>query len=282
MMPAFARCLRATLSLAIPIALSSVAFAQGDTGFLRGDGRFNLAASYGIDSYEKFWIGTDKVRDPGVGDVDRESVNLYGAYGLTDDLDVQANASYVRSEADGSADLDTEDDFQDAAVGVKWRFLDRRLGPGGFSVLAAPAVKFPLSDYENNSPVAIGDGQWDYRARGIAHYQFDFGLWVSVESGYDVRSSRPDDEFPLAVTVGYTFFERVTLSPFYTLVDSLGGYDIGEGPFPGTEEDYERIGIGAYVRITDWFGVTGSYKTTLDGKNTGDVDGFTIGTVFVF
>lgn len=281
-MPGFGTVVRSSLSLALLSLLSVPAFAQGDTGFLRGDGKFNLAASYSLDTYEKFWVGTDKVRDPGVGDVTRDAINLYGAYGITDDLDVQANASYVRTEADGSADFDDEDDFQDAAVGVKWRFLNERLGPGGFALLAAPAVKFPMSDYENNLPTAIGDGQWDYRFRGIAHYQFDFGLWVSIESGYDYRSSRPDDEFPLAVTVGYTFFEHVTISPFYTLVDSLGGYDIGEGPFPGVEEDYERLGVSAYVRITDWFGVSGAAFTTLDGRNTGDVDGFSVGTVFVF
>jgi len=75
---------------------------------------------------------------------------------------------------------------------------------------------------------------------------------------------------------------RLTLTGSYSYVNSLHGYDVGQGPFPGLEEDYHRVGGGFYYRIHERFGLTGSAWTTLDGKNTGDVDGFSLGVVFRF
>lgn len=45
------------------------------------------------------------------------------------------------------------------------------------------------------------------------------------------------------------------------------------------EQEYERYGIAAYGRVTEGFGVTAAYKTTSDGKNTGEVDAYTFGLV---
>ena len=67
---------------------------------------------------------------------------------------------------------------------------------------------------------------------------------------------------------------------------SQGGIDInevgvpGQGGFPSTEEEYERYGISAYARLGSGLGLTAGYRTTSDGKNTGDVDAYTVGIVY--
>jgi hypothetical protein len=266
---------------ALLILPTARALAQGETGFLRGEGHLDLAFSYSLDTYDRFWIGSDRVQDPAVGRISRTAYSLYAAYGLTDDLDVAGNASYVIAKSSESM-FDRNADFQDLVLHAKWRALRERAGPGEASFLLAPGVKLPLSNYENDDVTALGDRQTDYRGRVIGHYQFDNSLFVSVESGYDRRSSRPADEIPLHVTVGYTFFERVTIAPFYSRIYSRGGPDIGEASFPRTREEYERIGLSVYLRLTESIGIAGSLRTTLDGWNTGDVDGFSVGTVLRF
>jgi hypothetical protein len=184
--------------------------------------------------------------------------------------------------ATSNADQPREQDFQDLTLVGKWRALSWRDGTANWSLLPAPGIKIPLNNYEDNAVTAIGDGQTDYRLRVIGHLQFDFGLYVSVESGYDIRAGRPHNEIPFNATVGYTIADRVTVSPFLSNVASQGGTDIGNGPFPGNQEEFTRVGVTAYVRVTDNFGVNGMYRWTIDGKNTGDTEGFSIGAVLKF
>ena len=263
-------------------ALAPRAGAQGADGFLRGEGRLDVAFSYVFESYDHFWVGDDKVEDPAVGEVTRESVNLYAAYGLAESLDVVGTLSYVDAENDGTTLFHDERAMQDGTLGLKWRVFEQRFGPGDFSFLAAPAVKIPLSHYSANAVTAIGDGQIDYRARVIGHYRFDNGVFASIESGFDYRTEQPANEIPLNATIGVTLFDRVTIAPFYSWTDSLDGIDIGQGDFPAVEEDIERWGVGVYVRVTELLGITGGWKTTIDGKNTGDLDGWWAGIVLSF
>jgi hypothetical protein len=264
------------------VGLGGTAAAQGDDGFLRGAGRLDLALSYGWEEFDEFWAGSDKVEDPAVGEVTRESLNLWLAYGLADELDVVATATWADAENDGTTHFHDERAPQDGTLGLKWRLFETRAGPGALSLLAAPAVKIPLSHYEANSVTALGDGQIDYRGRAIAHYQFDFGAYLAVESGFDYRTERPANEIPLHLSAGITLFDRFTLTPFWSLVDSEHGYDLGQGPFPGVEEDSERWGIRLFARIDQHSGITLGWKETIDGRNTGDLWGFFAGFVIGF
>ena len=270
------------LRLVLPLAaLAGHAVAQGDNGFLRGAGRTDLSLSYAFDSYDEFWVGGTKVEDPAVGEVARESVNLFVAHGLRSDLDLFAAASWVDVESDGTNDFNDETQLQDAVGGVKWRVGgEQRIGPGAFSFLLAPSVKIPMSHYESNSVTAIGDGQLDYRARGIAHYRLDSGFWLSVESGFDYRTEQPGNEIPLNITLGLPVTRYVTVMPFWSQVSSEGDLNIGQGDFPAVEEDSTRLGVSLYARIDERLGFTAGWKTTRDGKNTGDVDGYWFGVVY--
>jgi hypothetical protein len=140
-----------------------------------------------------------------------------------------------------------------------------------------------MTDYEDNAVTAIGDGQTDLRLRGIAHYQFDGPFWASLESGYDWRNDGPHDEIPINVTLGAAVAEWLTIMPFYSQVVSRGGIDLpqvpAQGGFPDVKEEYTRFGVGFYAPVFESFGLTGWYRTTTDGLNTGEVDGFSLGLV---
>ncbi len=267
------------LAAMLVLAASQMAQAQGDSGFLRGEGNLDLVLSYGLDTYDEFWIGDSKVTNPPFGRVTRQYFTVYGAYGITDSIDLTLNAAYVHVDTD--AVFNDEDGLQDLAASAKMRFIQERFGSMTLNVLAAPGVKVPMTHYEDNSVPAIGDGQVDLRLRGIIQLVHDSGAFIALETGYDVRFDAPHDEVPINLTAGITF-DRITLSGFVTRIESLGGHDIGQGSFPGVEEEYWRVGGGVYCRLTETLGITASGWTTLDGRNTGDVDGFSAGVVLSF
>ena len=254
--------------------------AQGDSGFLRGQGNLDMALTYGIDTYDEFWIGSNRVTDAPFGRVSRHTVNLYGAYGLGDDMDLALSGSFVYVTTEEV--FDSEKALQDFTAQFKWRFFSKDVGSGKLNLLAAPAVKVPMTHYEDDAVPAVGDGQVDLRLRLLIQYVFGNGAYLALDTGYDFRFDVTPDEFPIHVTGGFTLFERLTLSGFFSHIDSLDGYDIGQGPFPGIEDEYDRIGGHVYCRLTESLGLTVSAWTTLDGMNTGDVDGASLGMVLRF
>ena len=270
----------ASIGAVIVLMPAQLTYGQGDSGFLRGKGNLDVAATYAYETYDEFWIGSDTVDDAPFGRVTRQSVNVYGAYGLRDNMDIALSGSWVFVSTDEI--FDDVDALQDLTAQLKWRGISKEFGPGKLNLLAAPAVKIPMTHYEDNNVPAVGDGNVDLRLRGIAQYVFDNGAFIALDTGYDIRFDDPHDEVPIHVTAGMTFFEKLTVMGFYTHIESLGGHDIGEGSFPGVEEEYDRIGGGMYYRLTESWGVTANGWTTLDGKNTGDVDGFSIGMVYRF
>lgn len=261
------------------LAASQAAQAQGDSGFLRGEGKLDLVFSYGLDTYNEFWIGDTKVKNPPFGRVTRQYFTAHGAYGITDDVDLTLNAAYVHVDTDNV--FNDEDGIQDLTAAARIRVGSQRFGSMTLNLLAAPGLKVPMSHYEDNSVPAIGDGQVDLHLRGIIQLVHDSGAFIALETGYDVRFDAPPDEIPINLTGGVTF-DRVTVSGFVSRIESLGGHDIGQGSFPGVEEEYWRVGGGVYCRLSETLGVTASGWTTLDGKNTGDVDGFSAGVVLRF
>jgi hypothetical protein len=266
--------------IAAVAALAPCAAAQGDNGFLRGEGNFDAAFTYSVEKFEHFWVDDMKVSDPGIGKLYRESWNFWFSYGLNDDLDLVASASIVRADAKGDANLRDHSALQDGVFGAKWRFVNQEMGPGALSVLLTPAVKIPLYHYEANDVTALGDGQVDYRLRGVIQYTASCGAYAAIETGYDVRTEGTPNEIPIHVSVGATLFDRLTVTPFMSWVNSMGGPDIGQDDFPDVEEDSTRGGVGAYLRLTDHVGATAGYKTTFQGSNTGDSWSYWAGIVF--
>jgi hypothetical protein len=268
--------------VATVLACSSLAHGQGDSGFLRGAGNLDLAVTYSLDTYDEFWLGNTKINNDtaGFGRVYRQAANVWAGYGLTDEIDLSISGSYVYVSSEEV--FPHEDGLQDATVQFKWRFASIPIGKGSLNFLAAPSVEFPMTHYEDNSVTAIGDGNVDLNLHGIIQYIFMDGVFAAIDTGYDVRFDSPPNAFPFNVTVGVTPWEPITITVFYTHIESLSGYNIGQGPFPGVDEDYDRLGGGIYWRLGEKFGITANVYTTLDGKNTGDVDGFSVGAVFRF
>lgn len=271
-------------------ALCSLAIAAGATvspaaamdlnGFLRQEGHGDVALSFTSESYDEFWVGSTKVSDPGVGKVKTRSTSLWVAYGLTPKLTVVGTVPYVDADSDGLGGFHDEH-LQDLSLmglyrigafgqGIRHRFV----GGLGFRTIA--------SNYEANQPVDTGDGTADALARVV--YQIEAGrFYASQQVGFDRRGGDAPDAFPLYTEAGMTW-GPVTCTAFYSHLDAKEGTDIGDPgfTFPSNDDEYERVGAKVYGRVSDFFGVSGMWFTTLDGENVGDTAGFAVGINYSF
>lgn len=267
------RLLCAVLAL---LATAFPALALDLNGFMPAAGQGDVALSFTSESYDEFWVGNTRVADPGVGEVETESFSLWLRYGLTDRLAIIANLPYVDVTSDGLGGFG-DSGLQDLAALVAFRAVEIDNGDVRHRVLVAGGVSTPVSDYEGNLPVDLGDDVTDVQTRFV--YQLEAGsFYLSQQIGYDLRSGDAPDGFPLYTEVGYGF-GRVTVNGFYYRYIADGGTDIGDPgfTFPSNKDETERVGAKVFARLGGGFGLSLSSFTTLDGRNSGDVSGFSLG-----
>lgn len=270
----------ALLTLALGATAQPLAATTID-GFFPAAGEGDLVLSYAAEGYDEFWVGDTKVSDPGVGEVETTSESLWGRFGLTDDLAVIFNVPYVHADSDGLGGFG-DSGFQDLAALLSWRALSRETGSCRHSLALAGGVRTPIESYEANLPVDLGDGSTDALLR--LAYQVERGqLYVTQMVGYELRGDDAPDGFPLQTTLGTTF-GRVTPSLYYAWYVADGGTDIGDPgfTFPSNKDETTRIGAKIYGRLGEHFGLAVGAFSTLDGRNSGDVEGFSLGAVYRF
>lgn len=269
------RCPPCLPAAALAALLAGTLTAQGETGFLRGEGRLDVSPSYSVDRFDEVRL-VNPTED--FDDGRRALVNLYAAYGLRDDLDLVLNASYTSAEADGEPAFGDESDLQDASLQAKWRVHERPLGTGRLRWLLAPGVRLPMgdyADYSSNPLNGLGEGDTVLLGRTILHYDWR-SCYAALETGYDRRNGPLDDEIPLHLSLGATA-GRVTYQAFLTSLYALG--DEVSSPRLSDERDgYLRVGLGAYVRLSERFGLSLSVRHSDDGTN--ESEGASVGVVF--
>lgn len=248
-------------------------------GFLPGNHRGNVAWSFTGEGYDEFYRARQRVSNPGVGEVETQSLSLWLDWGLTDDLALVGNVSFIDTSSDGTGGFGDEA-VQDLELLLKYRFANFRRGSVRHNFLAAAGVRTPLSDYPANVPVDVGDGTTDGLFRLV--YQLEAGrLYFSQQLGFDLRGGDAPDGFPLYTELGYTT-GSLTWSTFFCKLMADGGTDIGDPgfTFPSNQEEYERVGLKLYARFGEKVGLSLLAFDTLDGRNTGDISGVSIGANF--
>lgn len=272
-------CSTAALAAVAVLGLAGPARAMDINGFMPAAGSGDFALSYTSEGYDEFWVGETQVSDPGVGEVDITSLAAWLRWGFTDNLALELNVPYVDAESDGLGGFE-DSGLQDLSALLKWRFFSS----GPHNLLAAAGVRTAISGYEANLPVDLGDDTTDLLLRLVYHLQTPGGFFFSQQVGYDSRSDEAPDGFPLFTELGFNT-GRVTVSGFYQqLTADSEGTDIGDPgfTFPSNREEYSRAGGKLFARFTDRVGGSVAYFTTLDGRNTGETSGFSVGGVLSF
>lgn len=269
-------------ALLTPCLVAPPVAAQDLDGFQPAKGHGDVAFNVSIDSYDQFWVGENKIDSPpGLGEIETTSLSLWSRFGLTDRLALVATVPWIDVDSDG-ADMLDDSGLQDATVLVQYQLASTTRGASRHTFAVGGGLRTPVSDYEGNAPVSIGDDTTDALARLVYLYQRG-RLYLSTQVGYDVRGGDAPDGGPLAVTLGWTA-GRTTVSGTYFSYFASGGTDIMEPgfTFPSNEEEVERLGLKLYTRLARGFGLSLAAFTTLDGRNTGDTDGYSIGGVWSY
>lgn len=275
----------ATMALLVSLLFWGGAAAQASdlSGFLPEAGTGNLALSYTDESYDEFWRGTEKRPTPGVlGEITTRSTSLWFNWGLTDRLALIVDAALVDVDSTGTAGM------EDSGPQNLTAFLAYRLwshegsGSTRHSLMGAVGGRTPLESYVANAPVARGDDTTDALFRLVYLVQ-NGGFYWSQQIGYDLRSDDAPDGLPLYTEVGYNT-GRLTWIGWHSLYLADSGTDIGEAgfTFPSNQEEYQRLGAKVVVGFADsWSGFVGAFDT-LDGRNSGDASGWSIGLIHHF
>jgi hypothetical protein len=270
------------LVLLIALAAAAPAGAIDVNGFLPAAGEGDVALSYTAESWDSFWLGETKVDSPPeLGTVDLTSITLWGRFGLTDNAALIVNLPHVDADNDGLVNFD-DSGLQDAAALLLARFASYGSGAVQHRWLGGLGLRTPASGYEANLPVDIGDGTTDILTRLV--YQLEWGGgYFSQQVGFDLRSKDAPDNWTLYTELGFPT-GPVTWIGYYQQVLANGGTDIGDSgfTFPSNQEEFQRVGLRVFGRFNDHFGLSGSYFTTLDGRNSAETEGFSVGTVFGF
>lgn len=285
---------KTTINLSsIAIILSSLLFintAKSQSladAFMKGKGHGNLVLSYSWEQYDEFYFGTERMDAPPPfgGEITTQSVSLYGIYGLTDNLDIIVNLPFIAAQgANEEPDAPDQDvsGLQDIAVFLKWRPLYVETESGSFSFLGAAGIATPLSDYEADAVLSIGNQSTRVDARLMTQYFMNNGFLIDLQAGYSVRSNNVPNATMLAGKIGYAgknFYVDIWSE---TQISESDAPDIGEVPFNETRVNYTQIGISGYVPLTSGLGISAGLGRYISGRNVGLATRVSGGVVYSF
>ncbi len=276
----------------LAIAAAAPACAQGIVdGFMRGGGNVTAAISYSYERYSQYFVGNDLAKNPlngetpnpsntGLGTISTQSIALYAACGITNDVDVIVSVPHVKAHASDGYWSD-QSTIQDISAAVKWRALSLDAGFARLDAICAAGISLPATNYVIDAPVAVGHGATGGEGRILVHATHSSGAFATLNAGYIRRSIVSLDRgFDVAVPDAVDLSAKagfassfLTAGAWINRQNSQGGTNIGPGvPFPGNRISYTRVGLDAYVPLTmivDGLGVSVGGAMTLDGSNVG-------------
>ena len=138
-------------------------------GFILGQRKARLALTYAQDTYDTYYINKTETRDPNLGTVTSQMLNLYAAYGLGYDLDLIVSAPYIRTEASAGY-RPKQEGFQDVSAALRWEAYDYKFGKTRLSWLFGVGYSIPMQNYVNDELIAIGRGSRNLDGRTMLHF----------------------------------------------------------------------------------------------------------------
>lgn len=218
---------------------------------------------------------------PNHGEFKDLNESLYIEYGYTPYLSVIANMvyKYLRYEDDsmvsktyGVADIEL------AARYCIWK-------KNGSSLSSQGLLKIPEA-YNENKPVPLGNGQYDFEIRllfGQSLHPLIPG-YLNLEAGYRFRLEEPADEFRYLVEAGsditQNLYVRVKLDGIMGIGNDDPMTDRLGNPTTTLDFDLGKLDICFGYKITDHWGVEGAWTPSLFGKNTASGATWTIAFVY--
>ena len=270
--------MRQFITFLVAATLSAVVWAEGSP-WLPIPKSGSLSVSHVYQDAEKFYRGKDRRRLP-FGGIEQSTTLVTLNYGLTDSLALDAQGGHSDVETDNGME---SDGMMDTTVGLTWRVVDEDISETGMPSIAVRVAGIIAGDYDTGMPHAIGDGGDGFEASLLAGKIFDGRFALSAEVGRRERNDNVPGETFLNIGAYLLATPKLALLAQYHKTMSDGDLDIG-GPgfsparFPETDEDIDRVSIGASFNLTSQLSLGLNWFSILDGRNTADFDAI-LGTV---
>jgi hypothetical protein len=286
--------------LTIIITIHSMAQTDMD-GIMMDKKYFCVGAAYGKNIWKNYWEGTLKRDNLNLGIVSSSSVTIMGNYGITSKLNAIFVIPYIKTNA-SAGQLKGQQGIQDLSTFVKWVAYEKKNKKATLKGIVIAGVSTPLTNYTPDlMPLSIGMKSKTANIRGMVDYQNN--NWFGTLSGtYSYRGNVKLDrntyyttrlyytdivEMPNAsninVRVGYrdaTWIIEAIANRWIT----NGGFDITRNNMPFVSNKMNATTLGLHVRYNTKFLknllFVGDAITTIDGRNTGQTSGYSVGAFY--
>jgi hypothetical protein len=265
-------------------ASSAVGWAQ--SAWLPAQGEFIATPGAAFSTFDEFWIGRTRVRNPPNGkSLDQYTGFVTLEYGILRQLAADVTIGYTATDTDAFGGA-SDDGLADTQLGLRYRLVDETRALPSLALRLGGIV---AGTYDENAPFSAGDGASGFEASLLLGKTFgDSGFGAYGDIGYRIRESDvPDDLFG---SVGlFKQFQGVfresdafTLSVGYRHVQGLSGPDIGAPGF-GTSFGFPQVReINQLLEGSVGYSDSGGrqYQFTVaksvEGRNTGDKMAFVV------
>jgi len=235
------------------------ATAQGKIdGFYNLKGRSTVVLGGGYEDSNGYLAGNNEI------ELLREAyyLSIYGAYGITDDLDIIASIPYIESGENKN--------LQDVSLFVKYRVHSVKKKNGQFEISSALGFSTPLSDYEIGDLNDIGQQATVLETRAMVHYKWNSGWFTTIQSGFSFKFQETPNSLPATLKLG-----KATTNWYYDIYydyqHSFGRIDYLGTPSPQNFKrfavDFHKVGTTLFRAINDEIGGYLSFSYVLDGSN---------------
>ena len=293
---------RVLAAIALFSAMATHAQTEMDA-IMMNKNQFCNGFDYMHSSWNQYWEGILKRTNENIGTVTMQGVMFMPNYGITNNLNVMASASYVWTNASAGT-MKGLKGLQDISAFVKWRPLVKSFGANKLSLFVLGGYSAPMSDYVVDFlPLSIGLGSKNLIGRGMVDFQHN-RINVTASAAYVRRSnikldrdSYYDTQFHQTNEVkmpdAAQYQLRAGYRGKYLLAEALlnnwttlGGFDITRNnmPFPSNRMNVTSVGVQLKytLKSNTHLSLVGGGSTTIAGRNVGQATAFNAGFFYVF
>jgi len=266
--------------------LCNLAIGQGRVdGFSKGEGNLDIALGANFETNKNYFAGTNKISLAR----DILSANLFTAYGITNNLDVNFSVPFVSVNG-------VESSIQDLALFFKYKVLSKNVFKntkevtftskylGKISFLLAGGVSSNITDYQTEGGNAIGQQAKALDIRPVVHLTYG-NYFLTIQGGYNYKFDPVANSVPFAFKLGIAK-TKYYLDIWYDSQYGIGGLDYQGTPTPLTFRElgvsFHKIGGTFYRPIKPNLGVFGGLSYTITGRNVSQGVGIGAGIVLKY
>jgi hypothetical protein len=245
--------------------------AQGPiNGFMPKPGQLDVAFTYSGENFTEFF---DENGELIPRTIDATSYNLFLEYGFDPKTALVVTAPYISNNPDNEG-------WQDGSLWLKYRNDRIERDKGFHNYITSIGLSFPLTNYTNDNPFAIGRRATTFSGRFLWQYDAKYGWFVSAQSGIDFQFA-PEAlaALPILIRGGIgtrRFYTDIWLEHY----QSLQSNNLDDNLASGAGSTWTRVGGTLYAPITPWVGVFTGGALILGGKNIGNSTRWNVGVVF--